>query len=659
MPSSSPVKEAFHEDAAELLYGNAKAGILVTLLASSLLVFGFNTPEIQTQKYIWWFSISIFMLVRMLDVHFWFKSEQKQKIAGKKAIRRFVTGTLITGFMWCVYCLYAFQYVTSTELACMIIIVSALAGGAATVLAAHKLTAMFYALIMLAPFSIALLLSAEEYKVILGLLGLAFSFVMAITSNKSADFTANAIRLKNENAELVNKMEQKVARRTAKIYQLSNLDPLTGLFNRSAFMLHLQEQLELSQKNNISIALLFIDLDGFKKINDTLGHSIGDRVLINTAKRLEKYRDDHHLLCRWGGDEFLFAFIGANQVSAVAFATDVINKISEYCDFENNRLFVGATVGIALSPTHTTNSLELIQLADTAMYYQKKRSPRSVGLFNAEMGQRIFRENQLKMGLAEAIDKNQLRLVYQPIVHSQSHQVIAFEALLRWEFNGESISPVEFITIAEQYGLIIEIGTWVLQQSCITAKQWLQTSPEDSPSVSVNVSVLQLHDENFIHIVASALASAELAAENLTIEITESIFSNEKETVLQCIRTLQVMGVHVSIDDFGTEYSSLSVIQDLAANTLKIDRSFVSKLDTSGMAIIEAIKQMAAKLNYAVIAEGVETQDQAEKLSALGIEMLQGFYFSRPLEQSNVKNYLDRNKTHSELVNKVKHSSHN
>jgi len=164
--------------------------------------------------------------------------------------------------------------------------------------------------------------------------------------------------------------------------------------------------------------------------------------------------------------------------------------------------------------------------------------------------------------------------------------------------------------------------------------------PNQQPSVSVNVSLLQLHEACFIDVVESALAAAELAAEHLTIEITESIFSNDKETILRSIKRLQTMGVKVSIDDFGTEYSSLSVIQNLAANTIKIDRSFVSMLNTSGMAIIEAVKQMAVKLNYTVVAEGVETQEQAEKLSALGIEMLQGYYFARPLELSAVEDYL-------------------
>lgn len=324
-------------------------------------------------------------------------------------------------------------------------------------------------------------------------------------------------------------MEMKVARRTAKIYELSNLDPLTGLFNRTAFMHHLEKNLKGAEKDTVPVTLLFIDLDGFKKINDTLGHEIGDKVLKQTAKRLKQFSDEKHLLCRWGGDEFLISIVGADQDVAISYANDVISKISEYYEFDSNRLSIGATIGIALYPTNAVRGDELIQLADTAMYFQKKNSPRSVGLFNKEMGQRLFREQKLKIGLAEAIDKQQLRMVYQPIVQSKSYQVVAFEALLRWDFDGENVPPDEFITIAEQYGLINSIGNWVLQQSCIAAAGWLKASSKSQPSVSVNVSVLQLHNSNFIEFVESALLAAQLDAEKLTIEITESIFRTTKK----------------------------------------------------------------------------------------------------------------------------------
>jgi diguanylate cyclase (GGDEF)-like protein len=640
MALEQPRSNTEYQDAAELLYSNIKSGVFVTLFAASFLVYNYHDNS-STFKYIWLTALFCIMTIRMFDAYLWKKSAAARRYDGKKAVYRFVAGTLSTGVMLGVYCVYVFQYANNTELSVIILAMSALAGGATSVLAAHKFTAMTYSTLLLGPASITLLISDNDYQNMFGILGSAYCVVMIITASKTAEFTSLAIRLKNENAALVSEMEQKVARRTAKIYQLSNLDPLTGLFNRSAFMLHLQEQLDLSEKDGIPIALLFIDLDGFKKINDTLGHGTGDKILKKTARRLEKFRDDQHLLCRWGGDEFLIAFMGADQDMAVNYANTVINKISEHYDFENNRLSIGATVGIALYPKHTTQSDELIQLADTAMYYQKKSYPSSVGLFNKEMGDRLFREQKLKRGLAEAIDKQQFRMVYQPIVKSESHEIVAFEALLRWDFDGENIPPDEFITITEQHGLINSIGNWALQQSCIAAAQWLKTCTNNQPSVSVNVSVLQLHSSNFIECVESALTTAQLSAEKLTIEITESTFSNDKEIIFDRIKELQAMGVKVSIDDFGIEYSSLSVIQDLAANTIKIDRSFVNQIDTGGMTIIRAVKQMASAMDYAVIAEGVETQQQAEILAELGIEMLQGYYFAKPLEQSDVENYIE------------------
>lgn len=640
--SEQPRSESEDLDAAELLYNNSNSAILISLFVASFLVYSYPQNETATFKYLWLVVFFCVAIVRGIDTFRWKKVQPSKQSNGKKAIHRYATGTLATGLLFAVYGLYVFQYANNNELTLIIISLCGIAGGATNVLSAHRLTAMGFITLLLGPASITLLLSDNDYQNTFGILGSAYCLIMVVTATKAANFTSQAIHLKNENAALVNEMEQKVARRTAKIHELSNLDPLTGLFNRSAFMHHLQEQLELSEKDGISIALLFIDLDGFKKINDTLGHETGDKVLKQTAKRLKKFSDDQHLLCRWGGDEFLIAFMGADQDMAVNYANRVIDKISEYYDFESNRLSIGATVGIALCPLHTTKGDELIQLADTAMYYQKKNSPCSVGLFNKEMGKRLFREQKLKIGLAQAIDKQQLRMVYQPIVQSTSHQVVAFEALLRWNFDGENVPPDEFITIAEQYGLINSIGNWVLQQSCIAASQWLKTCTNIQPSVSVNVSVLQLQSSNFIAFVESAIQTAQLDAEKLSIEITESIFSNDKETIFHRIKELQAMGIKVSIDDFGTEYSSLSVIQDLAANTIKIDRTFVHKLNTNGMAIIEAVKQMASTLDYTVIAEGVETQQQAQILSDLGIEMLQGYYFAKPLELRDAITYIEQ-----------------
>jgi len=487
----------------------------------------------------------------------------------------------------------------------------------------------------LIPFSVGLVVSNQPYQHILGVLGLAFGLVMVFTARKSALFTHQAILLKNENSILVNQMELQVAQRTQKIYELSNLDPLTGLYNRTAFLSQLSTKIKDCEELQQLLVVIFIDLNGFKKINDTLGHDVGDQVLCQTASRLKNMQKDADILCRWGGDEFLYASAVQTSAQAISLAEALIASVSLAYEFDSNRLTLGATAGLAMYPEHEKSEKGLIQLADTAMYFQKNLDPGKAGMFSQSLGQKLYREQKLHNGLADAIEKNQLRLVYQPIVYANSHQVHLYEALLRWEFEGQAVAPLEFIKIAEQYGQIRLIGSWVLQQASLEAARWQQEN-DDSPAVSVNVSVIQLQDDEFIDIVAGALNTSGLHANKLHIEITESVFASDKNRLIRQIKILQSTGIKVSIDDFGTEYSSLSVMQDLAVNTVKIDRSFVEKLETSGFAIIKAVVQIANTLGYSVVAEGVETKEQANLLFNLGVDSLQGYYFAKPIEQRDL-----------------------
>ncbi|WJG08775.1 EAL domain-containing protein [Aliiglaciecola sp. LCG003] len=577
------------------------------------------------------------LVLRFADALVWQKTKRGTIYDGQKYVLRFASGTILTALMWCFYCLMVFPHIETIELAFNIIIVAAMAGGAATILGAHKPTAILYSAILLVPFSLALLTSDVHHQYILGLLGLAFSAVMVITAKKSGEFNQVAIRLKNENAILVEHMEEEVEERTNQIYQLSNIDPLTGLFNRTAFLSQLDKHIEYDKKSGGTFALLFIDLDGFKKINDSIGHEAGDRVLQQTAQRLKNSCPDEQLLCRWGGDEFLVGLDQADANSALELAQQLIAKISNPYVFESNRLNLGATVGIAMYPEHTVSGIKLIQLADTAMYFQKKNSPCTAGLFSERLGKQLAREQRLKDALSEAIEEDQLRIVYQPIIDAKTHTTVAFEALLRWNLNNENIPPDEFITIAEQYGLIRKIGNWVLQQACSTAVSWQQHA---TIAVSVNVSVIQLQDNEFIDFVDSVLAQTELAPECLHIEITESVFAADKEALLEKITALKQRNIHISIDDFGTEYSSLSVIQELSADIVKIDRAFVHSLDTNGLPIVKAVLNIAEAFGYEVIAEGVETVQQANILRDLGVDYLQGFYFCKPLELRALSNFV-------------------
>jgi len=439
-------------------------------------------------------------------------------------------------------------------------------------------------------------------------------------------------------------MEEEVAIRTRKIYELSNIDPLTELYNRNAFLTDLVHRIKYDTDNNRSFALLFIDLDGFKKVNDSLGHEVVDSILRMSAQRLVAICPDNGFLCRWGGDEFLLVTDHAKENNTHQFAEKIIAKLSEEYVIDNTRIFLSATIGISIFPEHSIKGASLIQWADMAMYSQKKSVPATAGFFDEKLYQKVQQERRLKESLFKAIDNNQLYLVFQPIVTSSTHDLVAFEALLRWNLEGQIISPVEFIPIAEQYGQINKIGIWVLQQACLIASTWPK-----SVSVSVNVSVIQLQDAGFLNSVEAALKESGLEPERLHIEITESVFAQNIDSIIDRVKSLQQRGIAVYIDDFGTEYSSLCIIQDLSADVVKIDKAFIDKLETNGFAIVKAILNIARALNYRVIAEGVEHKSQADILKSLGVDCLQGYYFSKPIKQSKLDEYiaskLDRSKS--------------
>jgi len=460
---------------------------------------------------------------------------------------------------------------------------------------------------------------------------------MFITAKKSADFTDEIIQLKNKNLSLVNHMEETIELRTQQIYELSNLDPLTKLYNRTAFLKKIDQLLINAIQKKHSLAVLFIDLDNFKHVNDSMGHVIGDRLLQQAATRLSDQCIDQQVFSRWGGNEFLIALPDVSEQHALNIAENLIQEISLPYVIENNKFVIGATIGISMFPKHAATANSLIQLADNAMYSKKYIQSNHAEMFSEELSTQLERETKLKNGLTHAIDKEQLSIHFQPIICTKSKKIHYCEALLRWTLDGENISPVEFIPLAEQYGHIIKLGKWVLEEACLYASRW----PEIQ-AIAVNVSVIQLQDEQFIPIVDNALKKSQLNPEKLHIEITESVFSKDKSIMLKRIKALQSKGIKVSIDDFGTEYSSLSVIQELNVNIVKIDRSFVQQLDNTGYPIINAVLHIASALDYKVVAEGIEELDQAEKLMGMGVDYLQGYLFAKPMPAEEFEEYINK-----------------
>ena len=628
------------KEALKILYSNAISGIAVSVLVSVALVFAFdiNNEETNHDKVVWLGIMMCVLTLRIIDLGLFFKDQNSSQPYNTHCyLNRFAIGCTSTAVSWCGYALWFHSTSSTVEVTTTIAILSALAGGSANLLSGSRFTAVLYSFTLLAPYSFLLTLSNNHYQHVLGLLGLTFATIMIASSYKSATFTHSAIKLKNQNRELLNEMENKVEQRTEEIYHLSNTDPLTNLLNRTAFLKNANKQLADNPKE--PFALLFVDLDGFKQINDSLGHKVGDKVLKEIALKISNICNQQLFKCRWGGDEFLILATYQNQAELIEFANKVLKSISAEHETYKYQKWISATMGIAIYPEHGSDLNTLIRSADTAMYHQKRIAKGNINIYNDSLKLKQEREYLLSQRLANAIEENSLRLVFQPIVDSKTSKVTSFESLLRWQLDGENIFPDEFITIAEQYGLITQLGLWVIDQACIQAKKFSHLQPQIA--VSVNVSVIQLQDPDFVTKVLKIVNTYQVEPKNLHIEITESVFAEDKLTFLTAVKALQKQGFCISIDDFGTGYSSLSSMLDIGVDIVKIDRSFIQNMDKRGLSIIHAIVQMASSLDFTVVAEGVETIEQANTLTNIGVSHLQGYYFSKPMEVNFVDAYLN------------------
>ncbi|WP_158971495.1 bifunctional diguanylate cyclase/phosphodiesterase [Paraglaciecola sp. L3A3] len=642
---------AIKTDSKFLLYQDLLGGLLISLVASAGMAFGFQQPNSNNDKLYWFIVMVLILLTRFVDWLYW---QRTKRLAGKENqsvdLLRFRAGCIATALVWSFYGVYFFAQMSLIEFSTTIIILSSMAGGASTVLSADKIMSISYSTILLLPISLVGLTSEYSHHYVLGMLGLSFAGVMVISGLKSAKFTLQAIKTKHHNDQLISHkdellneihqqnemLEETVNLRTKEVIRASNVDPLTNLANRKAFSNTLKELIDKTETLQQNIAILFIDLDGFKAINDQNGHATGDIVLARVAQRLTKATTGKYHVCRWGGDEFVIAMVDINITEAKLFATELITEIKRPVELNINSVAVGATIGISMYPEHGATGQDLILLADTAMYRQKLMSHSNVLVFSEQMRVELLTKSKLKAGLEHALAKNQLYLVYQPVIDCQSEKITFCEALLRWQWDGENIPPEQFIPIAEQYGFIHEIGAWVLNQACKDATRW---NIGADVAISVNVSVAQIMNQDIISIIENALHSSGIEPARLHIEITESLFAENIDKVISVVKKLQTIGTKVSIDDFGTGFSSLALLQNLAADIVKIDKCFINALEQGGKAIIQATQHIARDLKYEVVAEGIETAEQVATLKALGIKNLQGFFFSKPLTYAQLDNF--------------------
>ena len=443
-------------------------------------------------------------------------------------------------------------------------------------------------------------------------------------------------------ANSFNEMVGKIAEREQRITQLAFNDVLTGLPNRTMFHQRLDHAFRAAEGSGSLFALHCLDLDQFKVINDTLGHPAGDALLVEAGRRVQQAARGH-FVARLGGDEFVvLQSVGEDRNAIERLAREILEQMTQPFRVDANEFMPSTSIGIAIAPQDGDDGETLLRNADLALYRAKEAGRGTYAFFEESLNQRAQQRRQVETDLRTALDDAEFELYYQPLFDLEHNRICSFEALLRWHHPKRGlVSPADFVPVAEDTGLIVPIGQWVIREACAQAAHW-----PDNIRVAVNVSPVQFHRGVLHETILRSLADSGLAPERLEVEITESVFLEGSETTLRLLHALRALGVRVALDDFGTGYSSLSYLQSFPFDKLKIDRSFIQNLLTreGASAIVRAITELAHALNIETTAEGVEETAQLMELRAHGCSSVQGFLFAEPMTAADVDTLFRENR---------------
>ncbi|MCE0495890.1 putative bifunctional diguanylate cyclase/phosphodiesterase [Vibrio salinus] len=614
---------------------NMITSVIVNLFVATVLVVSPLYADIGNNKYLWLGILFVICIIRLfvaifarndprykMNLHFW--------------------GVVSAGVIWALFP-YIFNGVFDfKEEMITIVVFCGMAGGGATLLNADLRSSIVFTTIIVLPYSVLLLLSSEPNKFALGILGIGFWVALTISSYQCAKFISSGIRNKAKLDDMVDNLELKVKERTAQIIRLEERDMLTELNNRNSFLSKVELNLNKTHIEHHDIhAVLYIDMRGFKILNNTYGHLFGDHVLSTLGTRfrsVDKFYDS--ISGRWGSDEFVLYVESLSRIAIKQFLKYLQETLTKEIRQHNIKIVPSYHIGIRIYKEHE-DIVTSVRKAYHAVQEGKQKNLR-ICHFSDEIQRQTERKEFLRRSMEESLKQEAFYLHYQPIVNVTTNEIDGYEALVRWTLNGEIISPAEFVSVAEEHGLIINLGKLVLKKSLMTLHEINKIN--SNVSMSINVSVIQFQDDEFPAFLDFYVKKYQINPANVHLEITETVLIENLEKLSNAISEIKKRGILISIDDFGTGFSSISVLKSLAIDFIKIDKIYIDNICNEGKdkSIVEAVTKMSHLIGCQVIAEGIEEQSQLEKLIDIEADFYQGFYFSRPVDIDKALAFLNK-----------------
>lgn len=627
-------------DQVDLLYASLPLALYAILINAAILSAVQLTAVGKTSVSIW-FGLTLAVTLLRFGLYYTFRSKTPGTNHSTLWLRLFLVGALCSGILWGSTAYFFFLSNEPTHQLFVIFVVGGMAAGAVTTLSASFSTIMLFLVPAMSPFIVLLFMEGSSLSMTMGGMVALFMLMLSITAWRSSKM-------------IVKSLKRRYARKRAEAmmkFQACH-DSLTELPNRRLLLDRLEQEISRCKRHDHMAAVLFIDVDRFKTINDSLGHTIGDALLQEIAKRLEDNVRKEDTAARLGGDEFVVVLSEMGEDEALVAreirrrAESIENLLSESYQVEGRTLHITSSIGIALCPVNGADADEILKQADIAMYHAKELGRNTIQFYLPDMqvaiNKRLVIENELRV----ALQRNEMELYFQPQLDADG-QVVWAEALLRWN-NPERglVLPGDFITIAEETGIILPLGEWVLYAACTQLKIWMDSADtrqiKQFPGIAINVSPRQFRQQDFFQRVQHIIEETGVDPGYIELELTESMLTGNIEDTAQKMAQLSNLGILLAIDDFGTGYSSLYYLKRLRLDRIKIDQSFIRDVttDSSSATIVQTIIVMAQNLGMDVIAEGVETGKELRFLREKGCKNYQGYYFSKPLPHDRFLQYL-------------------